>query len=108
MKKIFIVFVFFMLCFFSLVYAQQAEQVPQTSTIQGAVVDTDWVAGEMVVRSVDFFTPDEMTFMIDRNTKIIKGVQKISLADILQNTQVTVTYVSSLSGLKALQVNVRE
>lgn len=108
MRNIIIVLFIFILCFCSFGYAQETAQAPQVNTVQGAVVDTDWVAGELVVRSIDFFTPDEMTFTVDRNTKIVKGTEAVSLADILQNSQVTVMYSASLAGLKALQINIQE
>jgi len=100
--------VLFLFCFFSQGYAQSLPAESQASLIQGSIADIDWVAGKLVVRSDDFYSSDEMIFVADRNTKIIKGTETISLADILQGDHVKIVYRSSLAGLRALQITVNK
>jgi len=109
-KKIVLLGVLISLCISSYCYSQVSGQGQgaEVGVAQGSVSDIDWVAGELVVRTYDFNTADETTFVVARETKILKGTREISFSDILQSDQVTVTFSSSLAGLKALKIVVQE
>jgi hypothetical protein len=110
MKKVFIVMVaVFLLSMVFHAYAQPASQEAGTTIVKGQVVDFDWVAGKLIIRTSDFGNPDEIIVWVTSDTKIIKGSETIFFSDVLQGDQVSVLCVSpSFSGVKALQIMVNE
>lgn len=84
-----------------------AEQ-PELKRIAGEVADVDWVAGKLVVRTMDFTNVDEITVMVTQDTRITKGTDTIGLAGVNVTDQVEVKYYSSLAGLRAANITVVE
>ncbi len=108
-RKIFGMAMIMCLCYSSGLFAQGLEEQNQLDIVKGRVVETDWVAGKLVVRIDDAYQPDQITLFVTRDTKITKGASDISLADILQMDYVTARYyVNSFAGLRAVSVEVRQ
>jgi hypothetical protein len=110
MKKI-IIFVLVMVMAFAISAARAQSTLTESkvSVVKGAVVDTDWVADKIIIRTASFDAPDEVTIYVDHDTKIIKGTSTIFFADILQDDQLTAMCVStSFAGLKATEIVVNE
>jgi hypothetical protein len=90
-------------------YGQEGCVSNSLNIVKGRVVDTDWVAGKLIVRIDDAYHPDQVIFLITRDTKITKGVETISFADILQTDYVTVQYFNNaFAGLRAEAIEVRQ
>lgn len=108
MKRMILVFgVMSFLCFSLNVCCHDALEAAAVNMVKGSIVDIDWVAGKVVVKTDDFDGPDEIVFIATHDTKITKGLETIFFSDILQGDQVAVTYTSSsLAGLTALEIAV--
>lgn len=108
-QKIFMLAVAFLfLCVYS-GYAQEGCGLVALSIVKGRVVETDWVSGKIVIRLDDAYHPDQMTFFVDDRTVIMKGTDRISFADVLQEDYLTIGYhVNSFAGLQALTIDARE
>jgi len=94
-------------------YCQDLVSEASTKIVRGTVTEIDWVAGKVVVRTCDFgsinevtLKVDEITFKVTQDTKITKGTEDISLADMHLSDSVTVEYSNSLAGLKAVSITV--
>ena len=108
-KRMLLMAMLMCLCCSSGLFAQGLEGQSPLDIVKGRVVETDWVAGKLVVRIDDAYQPDQITLFATRDTKITKGASDISLADILQMDYVTVQYyVNSFAGLRAVSVEVRQ
>jgi len=90
-------------------YGQEDSVNNPLGIVKGRVVDTDWVAGKLIVRIDDAYHPDQVIFFVNHETKITKGVETISFADILQTDYVTVQYFdNAFAGLRAEAIEVRQ
>lgn len=91
-------------------YAQNVSAVQTTATIRGSVVQLDWVAGKVVVRTYDFDNElDEITFFVTSKTKISKNGETAYSFDLQQGDNVAVVYESkanAFAGLQALSITV--
>ena len=87
-----------------------SEETRQTKTLDGRVVDIDWVAGTIVVswlQSQGQVQFDETTFFVPENTRITKGSDSIWLSDLNISDSVTVEYYNASPGpLTAISINV--
>jgi hypothetical protein len=76
-------------------------------TISGRVADIDWVKSIITVHYSDPVSaePDEINIAIPEEAEIMDGTSTISVSDINQSDQVTVTYYDDgVSGLKARKI----
>ncbi len=90
-------------------YAQAASDHVDVKTIEGRIVALDWVASVIVVRWFgspgEGYGPDEVTIHVNDDTRITKGAQDISLADINVDDRVSVSfYRDSFAGLQAIRI----
>ena len=85
----------------------ESEAGPVIQTAKGAVSAINWVADMLVVRVLDHGVPDEETFLISRKTVITRDTSTISFGDVLISNSVTVSYINTLAGLKAIRITVK-
>jgi hypothetical protein len=110
-RKMFVLSLLFVIVLCSFGYCQNSASAKQIRRATGRVVDVDWVAGKIVVRTEDFDSGnvDEITFQVPDNTPITRGTDNIDLSDINQSDLVIVEYDnSSLVGAKAITITVQE
>jgi hypothetical protein len=88
---------------------QGLDRPEETKVAQGQVKSIDWVAGKLAVATFYNGSPDEITFIVVKDTKISKGTHDFSLANINQSDQVVIRYYDDgFAGLKALSIVVLE
>lgn len=88
-----------------LTLAQDPNSSPETKVIRGTISAIDWVAGKIVVRTVDFGEIDEITFIVSDGTQITKGSETIDFDALNQSSAVSVEYQpNSFAGLKATRI----
>jgi len=79
----------------------------EEKTVYGTVAQVDWVGSKLTVRYPQPFSAqhDEINIKVPKDTEITRGTEEISLSDILQSDQVTVSYFDDgLNGLKAIRI----
>ena len=70
-----------------------ADSNPDLKTFRGTVQEIDWVGSLLTVEGVD-----EVTFYVPPGTKIINGIETISLSSIEQSDVVLIKYYDDQSG----------
>ena len=74
----------------------------ELKTFRGSVMEIDWVGSLLTVEGMD-----EITFYVPPGTRIINGVEKVSLSDIEQNENVLIKYYDDPSGTpKAASISI--
>ena len=89
-------------------YAQEQSQDKSCSfmKLQGRIVSINWVGSSIVVEDIQ--GSDQVTFLVTRETRIVKGSNSVSLSDLNVGNQVTIEYCDAhFVGLKALSVTVK-
>lgn len=66
----------------------------QIMTVEGRVVETDWVGSILVVESFS----NNFTFKVSNDAKIINGTERVSFGDVEASDPVTVNYYEDSSG----------
>jgi hypothetical protein len=89
-------------------YCQTSPQQAEVRRVTGRVADIDWVAGEFSLKTDEFGSLDEVTFMVSSGTQITKGTNTIGFADVNLSDELTVEYRPSFAGLQALQITVQQ
>lgn len=90
-------------------YGQEESLRSATKIVSGKISSVDWVGSKIAMR---WYDPgqigfDEITFVVTRQTKIIKGTEDITLADLNMEDSITVEYVDNgLTGLMAVKISV--
>lgn len=81
-----------------------ADQLQESRTFIGTVLETDWVGSVMTVEGVE-----GMTFSIGPETKVMQGTEPASFADIEQGDYVAVKYYEDPSGdARAVRVDIEK
>ncbi|MDD5432484.1 MAG: hypothetical protein PHO70_05810 [Candidatus Omnitrophica bacterium] len=88
-------------------YSQESNPKQQINIVSGKVRETDWVADKLIIFIRQGLYSDEITFVVTNETKITRGTKSISLGDILISDEVTVEYINTMAGLKALRITVK-
>ena len=70
----------------------QAQKAQKEAT--GTVIEIDFAGSKLVARTAD----NNITFMVNENTKILMGSQEIGLADIEVGDTVTIKYTEEAGG----------
>jgi hypothetical protein len=79
----------------------------QVLTFEGQVVEVDWVAAKLAVRSEQNESIQEKTFIVPRDLLITKGVESVGLQDINVSDNVSVQYSADSDGsFKAISISV--
>jgi catabolite regulation protein CreA len=109
MKKILMAGVLLVAATFSQGICEEQSEQCAMKTVHGTIIDIDWVGSQIVVRTVDNATVDEITFYVTRATVITKGTDTLGLADLIVSETVTVDYcLQSFVGLEAARITVDE
>jgi len=75
--------------------------------LTGSVTDKNWVGQKLTVKTNAYGVPDEITFFVPDHTKCTRGAAEVSFSDVNISDRVTVEYYSSMSGLRAVHINVK-
>jgi hypothetical protein len=106
-KKSLIILCIFLIAFSCSGYCQDSTDESKADIVKGVVAAVDWVAGILVVRTMDFGNIDEITFEVPDDVEITKGTNSIGFSSINLTDPVRVEYLgNSFSGLKAVRIMV--
>ncbi len=66
----------------------------QTKTVEGRVVETDWVSSALVIESLG----NNYTFKVPKSAKIINGSETVNFSDVEASDPVSVEYYEDNNG----------